>query len=84
MRETAVMGMESSIARDERKFKLQMYIEQGKIITLKSASQAMGLTEATIVGYLKEMDLQLWDTKKGNFVGAKDGKRVGQDIHLIQ
>lgn len=83
MRDTTLMGMESSIAKDERKFQLQAYIEKGLIFTLQSATQVFSLSEGTIITYLKEMNLQLWDAKKSDFVGAKEGKRVGVDIHIF-
>lgn len=83
MRESANMGMESSLGKDERKFQLKSAIDKGQVYTLQSAAQLLRLSEGTISQYLTELGLQLWDPKKDKFVGAKDGQQVGIDIQPI-
>lgn len=73
------MGFESSLGKDERKFELQAKINRKEVFTVLSAMEAMALSKGTIITYLKEIGLQLWDTEDEKFVGAKDGKRIGLD-----
>ena len=73
------MGLESSLGKDQRKFQLQALIDKKEVITLQSAMQAMSLAKGTIITYLREMDLQLYDAKDNKFVGAKEGKKIGID-----
>ena len=73
------MGLEASMGKDERKFRLQSLIDKKEVVTLQSAMTAMSLAKGTIITYLKEMDLQLYDAKYNKFVGAKEGHRVGLD-----
>ena len=73
------MGLEASMGKDERKFRLQSLIDKKEVVTLQSAMTAMSLAKGTIITYLKEMDLQLYDAKDNKFVGAKEGHRVGLD-----
>lgn len=74
------MGFEASLGKDERKFELQTLINKKEVITVQSGMRAMGLAKGTIITYVKELGLQLWDPEDEKFVGAKDGKRVGLDI----
>lgn len=69
------MGLESSLGKDDRKFKLQSLFNKGEVFTLKSAMSELALARGTIISYLKELDLQLWDTEKKEFVGSKEGKK---------
>lgn len=71
----SVMGLEASLGKDDRKFKLQSLFNRGEVFTVKSAMSELGLAKGTIQGYLRELGLQLWDTERNEFVGAKDGKR---------
>ena len=73
------LGLESSLGKDQRKFQLQALIDKKEVITLQSAMQAMSLAKGTIITYLREMDLQLYDAKDNKFVGAKEGKKIGID-----
>ena len=43
----------------------------------------MQLSESTIISYLKDLKLQLWDAKKDKFVGEPNGQRVGIDIQPL-
>lgn len=71
----SVMGLEASLGKDDRKFKLQSLFNRGEVFTVKSAMSELGLAKGTIHGYLRELGLQLWDTERKEFVGAKEGKR---------
>lgn len=72
----SMMGLESSMGKDQRKFQLQTLINNKEVVTLQSAASKMGLSKGTIVTYLKELNYQMWDTDTNKFVGAKDGKEV--------
>jgi len=71
------LGLESGLGKDERIFKLQTLINKKEVVTLQSAMKALGLAKGTVTGYLKEIDVQLWDTDTQKFVGAKDGNKIG-------
>lgn len=73
------MGLNASMGKDERKFKLQALINKKEVVTLQSAMQALGLAKGTVITYLREIDYQMWDAKDKKFVGAKEGKKVGLD-----
>lgn len=83
MSQARAMGVESSIGKDERKNRLRVYINQGEVMTLQSATNKMQLSESTIISYLKDLKLQLWDAKKDKFVGEPNGQRVGIDIQPL-
>lgn len=71
-------SLSSSMGKDERKFKLNSLINDGKCKTLESASKLIGVSEKTIITYLKEMNIQMYDASKEKFVGSnkKDAKKV--------
>lgn len=74
------MGLESSMGKDQRIYQLRTMITNKEVITLQSAMQALALSKGTIITYLKEMGMQMYDAEDGKFVGSKDGKKVGMDI----
>lgn len=65
------MALSSSMRKDERKFKLKSLIRNGECKTLKSASHLMGLSERTIIQYLKELNIKMYDPFKGKYVGSQ-------------
>lgn len=58
------MGAESGLQKDERKFKLKTLIEQGKALTVSACAQQMRLSRHTILTYLKELKISLYDDVK--------------------
>lgn len=60
----ANLGLESSLKKDERKFRLLNLIDQGKVVTVQSAVDALKLTRSTILRYAKETGAVLYDEKK--------------------
>lgn len=60
----ANLGLESSLKKDDRKFRLLNLIEQGKVVTVQSAVEALNLTRATILSYAKETGAVLYDEQK--------------------
>lgn len=57
-------GLESALKKDERKFRLLNLIDQGKVVTVQSAVDALKLTRSTILRYAKETGAVLYDEKK--------------------
>ena len=64
-------ALSSAMGKDERKFKLNSLIKTGECKTLKSASKLIGVSETTIIKYLKELNIQLYDTSKRKYVGSQ-------------
>lgn len=60
------MGTESSIQKDERKFKLKALIDQKKALTVSACAKQMNLSKSTIRTYLKEMKLAIFDDEKND------------------
>lgn len=60
--------------RDERIYKLRIAYEQGSIKTLQEAVEYIGVTKRTLIDYLKEMGIRLYDTESKKEVGLLKGQ----------
>lgn len=58
------MSLSMSLAKDERKYKLEEEIRQGKTLTVSACAVSIGLTQNTIRNYLKEINVSIYDDEK--------------------
>lgn len=65
------MGFESSLQKDERVFRFKSLVEQGKIVTVQSAVNELKVARSTILGYVKETGVEVFDEQKQVWLNAK-------------
>ena len=65
-----LMGQGSALGRDERLFRLKVAIDQGNVKTFQSARKYMLVSEKTLLSYLKDLDIALYDPDKESFRGG--------------
>lgn len=58
------MSLSMSMDKDERKFRMRNEIKTGKTLTVKSCEKSMLLSRGTILQYLKELNMSIYDTEK--------------------
>lgn len=64
------LGLESSLGKDERIFKLKSAVSAGKVVTVDSACKYLGLkTRKTIIEYAIEGKIELFDEINKKWVG---------------
>lgn len=64
MKTTTEFGLVSNENKELRILKLKRDFQEQKVITIKSAQKATGLTRPTIIKYAKEGNIPLWDEKR--------------------
>ena len=55
------MALSSSMAKDERLFRMKSQIKSGKTLTVQSCQSSLGLSRGTILSYLKELNMSIYD-----------------------
>ena len=65
-------GSESSLKKDERKFKLKTLIKQKKVLTVTACAKEMNLSKNTIRTYLTEMKMAIYDDEKNDLTKHDD------------
>lgn len=70
------MGLSSSIAKDERMFKLKQLILQKKVFTVSACAKKMQLSRSTILKYLKEMNIAIYDDVKDDLTEHDDTTQI--------
>lgn len=73
--------LESSLGKDERKFRLKVEIEKGNLRTVQSCSHFMNLSDNTIKKYLKELNISLVDANKLDYLDFKQSDTLFVDFH---
>lgn len=58
------MALSMSIDRDERKFRMANEIRTGETRTVRSCERSLMLSRGTILTYLKELNMSIYDTEK--------------------
>lgn len=67
-----LMALSQSIAKDERLFRLKHAHKQGKIVTVKSIEQFLGISRATALKYVDELKLEVVDEQRGIWLNEGD------------
>lgn len=60
-----VMSLEMSMGKDERKFRMRVLLDKGECFTVTACSKSIGVSRETVLKYLKEMNVAVFDDKKG-------------------
>lgn len=58
------MSLSMSMDKDERMFRMRNEIKTGKTLTVRSCEKSMSLSRGTILQYLKELNMSIYDTEK--------------------
>lgn len=70
------MGMASALGRDERMFQLRVAIERKEVQTVQASAKRMNVTDATIRGYLRDMNIGIYDAKKDDYLRFNDDTKI--------
>lgn len=62
------MANASNEAREQNLMRLKQAYREGKVVTVKSACDYFGYTEATIIKWCKDAKVPLIDTKRHRYV----------------
>lgn len=57
----ANMSLSMSLGRDERIWKMEEEIRQGKTLTVSACALSAGVAQSTIRSYLKEANISIYD-----------------------
>lgn len=74
------MGFAAALGKDERKFALQTLIEQGRVRTVSSGANTLGVSVPTIRKYLRELKLSIWDDERAQYFYTNHPDEVRYDV----